>query len=270
MEHDTGPDSGLWLDERQFMMRVGWNDNLPHLSREEIQAQWRVTPPYLRKARAFGIPVAGEHRIYPVESEQLHCKPFRIPDEWPRVFALDPGFRMTAVLWAACDVDSETWYLYSEYKRGQKPPAVHANVIRARGRWIRGLIDPFYFGRADHADPEKMVETYRRCNLFVTEAPRDGVATGIVNTYSLMTEGRLKVFQGMLPQWELELGTYVSNPKTGKPDKSAGVPDDLMDCTRIIVQAGMSVAKSKKQAMAMATRPAMQPYAGPADGFIGY
>ena len=262
--------SGAWLGEGRFMMRVGWDDNLPHLPPEQIALQWKATPPYLRKARAYGIPVAGEHRIYPVEPTTLWYNPFRFPQEWPRAFALDPGYRMTAALWGALDTESDTWYLWTEYTRPASPPAVHSVAIRSRGGWIPGVLDPHYFGRADHADPAKMVEHYQRCGVNVVEAERTGVAAGIQEVYARMEDGRIRIARGMLPLLEFQIATYVMNEKTGKPDKARG-HDDLVDCLRYLIMDGPAVALTRQQATSSRFGPPRDGWSvGGGDSLVGY
>ena len=264
---DSMPEAGIWVGESKFLMRVGWDDAPPHLPPEEIKLAYQSTPPYLRHARAYGLPVAGESRIYPVDPSQLWVNPFRIPARWPRAFALDPSFHFTAALWAALDSDTETWYFYSEYGRPAAPPFMHGVAVRARGDWIPGLVDPFYFGRADHADPALMTEQYKRLGLDVREAERLGVSAGVMRTYAMMEAGQIKFFRGMLPMTEFQMGTYVADPKTGKPDKKRG-NDDFMDCLRIIVMGGAAIAKTKQQAQGAGPRRMMRLEA--ADEEVGF
>lgn len=247
---DRMVDGGVWIGEGRFLMRCGWDDAPPHLPPEEIKLAWQATPPYLRQARAYGLPVAGESRVYPLDVSELWVNPFRIPNHWPRCFALDPSFHFTAALWGALDVDTSTWYFYNEYGRPAAPPFMHATAIKARGVWIPGLVDPHYFGRADHADPVLMTEQYRRQGLNVREAERTGVAAGLQACYAAMENHQVKFFRGMLPLTEYQFGVYVYDPKTMKPVKRN---DDLLDCLRYIIMGGAAIAKTRAQTQGAGT-----------------
>jgi len=50
--------------------------------------------------------------------------------------------------WGAWDRQSDVIYIYSEYLRRDAEPVVHAEAIRSRGDWIRGVIDAASRGRS--------------------------------------------------------------------------------------------------------------------------
>src|SRR5690606_33064449 len=134
-------------DTPKAVIQAGWND-APWLSEEMKARLLEDTPEYLRKARSEGVPAMGSGCVYPVNVEDILIDPIRIPDSWPRMFALDVGWNRTAVLWAALDPVTDTLYFYDEHYLGQEIPAVHAYAIKSRGEWIQGVFDPAARGRS--------------------------------------------------------------------------------------------------------------------------
>ncbi len=242
----TRPADGLghWVTNHLYTMRVGWGDNPPHLTEAEMLAQQSGTPKYLLDAKTKGIPVLGRGRVYPIDIEMLKVAPFKIPDHWPRVFALDPGTRTTACIWGAFDMDSECWYLYREYSEGYAPPFVHAQRILGREDWIPGVVDPAGLGTSAN-DGMSICQHFRDAGLNLTLA-ENSVSDGIQTCYKLMTTDRLKIFS-TLHKFESEFMLYRWNHNpTSKDEKGYGKPikknDHIMDCfdpqTEVLTQGG--------------------------------
>jgi len=167
--------------------------------------------------------------------EEIVCAPFEIPDHWPRVYALDVGWKRTAALWGALDRDTDTVYLYSEYYRGQAEPAIHAEAIKQRGRWIPGVVDPASRGRSQ-VDGDQLYRLYINMNLDLALA-NNAIESGIYETWQRMSTGRLKVFN-TLQNWLMEYRIYRRDEK-GKIVKEN---DHLMDATRYLVMSGINIA----------------------------
>src|SRR5690606_40012990 len=89
--------------------------------------------PHEIQARTLGIPSVGIGSIYTVPERDFVIDPIPLPDHWPRVCALDPGWNRTAALWGAWDQEADCVYLYSEHYRGYAEVEVHAAAIKARG-----------------------------------------------------------------------------------------------------------------------------------------
>src|SRR5262249_23266390 len=143
-----------------------------------------------------------------------------------------------AVVWAACDTDSDTVYLYDEHYRSQAEPAIHAQAIRARGDWIPGVIDPSAKGRSQ-TDGTKLIEVYTEMGLLL--APADNsVEAGLMSVWERLSEGRLKVFN-TLQNWLGEFRIYRRDEK-GKVVKKG---DHLMDATRYLLMSGLQHATTK-------------------------
>lgn len=218
----------------RYLVMATWDD-VPHLSPAVKKELWDAIPPYQRDARAKGIPQLGSGAIYPVPESDIVCDPFEIPEHWPRCYALDVGWNRTAALWLALDRQSSTVYAYSEHYRSQAEPSVHAEAIRARGSWIRGVIDPAARGRSQK-DGEQLMQNYRDLGLDLTAA-NNAVETGLYDVWQRLSGARLKVFK-TLPNWLSEYRLYRRDEK-GRVVKER---DHLMDCTRYGIMSGLNVA----------------------------
>lgn len=166
-------------------------EDVPHMTQEDWDLIWAATPPHLREARTRGIPSVGAGRIYPIEDDKIVVDGIRIQPHWPRCYAIDPGWNATAVLWAAYNEDTDTIYIYDEYQAGKEKPAIHAAVIRSKGSWIPGLIDPAG-ARATGVEGEKYKEIYESHGLILEKAKNDDVY-GREVVWERFYTGRLKI-----------------------------------------------------------------------------
>lgn len=226
----------------RVMVNAGWDD-VPHLDEAAKAELLAETPPWLRDARSKGTPSLGAGAIYPIQEERIKCAPFPIPDHWPRAYAMDVGWNWTAALWGAWDMDTLTLTLYAEYKAGEELPQVHASAIRARGEWIKGVIDPAANGRAQK-DGEQMIANYEREKLMLSNAD-NSVSAGLYNCWMDLSIGRIKVFE-TLPYFFGEYRLYRRDEK-GKIVKKN---DHLMDCMRYLRMSGRDVARVKPPTIA--------------------
>jgi len=214
------------ISKSKYTVECGWGD-VPHLSDEDKAEMLEGTQPYLREARSTGRPGLGAGAIYPIPLEDIQCAPFAIPSYWPKCYALDPGWNVTAALWAAWDRDVDTVYFYAEHYRAHAEPSVHAAAVKARGVWIPGVIDPA--GRArSQRDGKQIVADYRALGLNVIDA-NNAVEAGIQQVWERLSQGRLKVFSH-LQNFASEYRLYRRDPD-GKIVKAH---DHLCDCARYI------------------------------------
>jgi phage terminase large subunit len=72
----------------------------------------------------------SEGLVFPEFSKQHVVEPFKIPNDWTRFMALDPGYRTFAVLWAAVDPGDKI-YIYHELYLHAKHYSEVANAIFA-------------------------------------------------------------------------------------------------------------------------------------------
>lgn len=221
--------------EFKWYCQAGWED-VPHLDPEEKRRIRATIPPYQLDARTKGEPALGSGAVYPIAESELVVDDFEIPVSWPRAYALDVGWNRTAALWAAKNPASGQVYLYSEHYQGHGEPSSHASAIRARGDWMRGVIDPASVG-SNQLDGRSVRQVYNKLGLHLSDADNT-VEAGLLAVWNLMVSGRLKVFQS-LSNWRGEFRKYHRDDKgMGKIVKK---DDHLMDCTRYIVMSGLSL-----------------------------
>lgn len=216
----------------KYVDMIAWAD-VPHLrppiiTQEELDSLEASILPHQRQARRSGRPSLGAGAIYPVDESDLLVDPFKLPDYWPRAYALDPGWRKTACLWGAHDEDNDTFYLTHEYYVGEQQPIIHAHAIRSVGKWITGAIDPAADASAQR-DGEHMLDEYEELGLELVHA-NNAVASGLLHVLTLMQGGQLKVFN-TLTSWVTELRLYRRDEK----GKIVKVNDHLMDTMRYLL-----------------------------------
>lgn len=221
----------------RFCLTMGWND-IPHLSEETKQSMLEALPPHQRDARSKGIPQLGAGIIYPVPEADIIVPDFEIPDHWPRGFAMDVGWNRTAVGFYALNRDADILYRYSEHYRGQAEPSIHAEAVKARGKWLPGVIDPASRGRSQH-DGIQLIEQYQNLGLDL-EVADNGVESGIYDVWMRLSTGRLKVFASC-NNWRAELRLYRRDER-GRIVKEN---DHCMDETRYFVKSGIARMKTK-------------------------
>lgn len=218
------------------IIQAGWDD-APWLTEKAKRQMEADTPPHLIEARRLGRPSMGSGNVYPISLESLLVDPFPIPNFWKRMYALDPGWNNTAVLWGALDPQTDTLYIYDELFIKEQPPAVTAAGVRARGNWIPGVIDPASRGRSQ-VDGKQLLQSYKEQGLKLTVA-ENAVEAGISDLWHRMTSGTVKVFK-TLPNFAREFILYRRDLR-GRIIKE---DDHIMDCFRYI-QNNLKRAKSK-------------------------
>jgi phage terminase large subunit-like protein len=252
-------ESGLLVKEDRVVVMAGWDD-VPHLSEEDKKRMLAECEPHLREARSKGKPSLGSGAIFPVPEEDILVDPFPIPRHWRLGYALDVGWNRTAALWGAYDADSDVLYLVSEHYRGQAEPAVHASAIKARGKWMEGVIDPAARGRGQD-DGKRLIDQYKAEGLILHIAD-NAVEAGLLEVWSRLSTGRLKVFKN-LNSFRTEYRMYRRD-ENGKIVKKN---DHLMDTMRYLV---MSKFKRFKHAGAGAEREPEVEQHRPHDPGAGY
>ncbi len=224
-------------DAGPYVTMVEWAD-VPHLSEQAKAELLQSIPPHLRGARTRGVPALGSGAIFPLDEADIICEPFEFPAWYRHVYALDVGWNRTAAIWAAIDPEDDVAYCYSEMYRGQAEPAIHAQAILARGRWIPGVVDPAARGRSQH-DGEQLLTIYQQLGLTLVTAD-NAVESGIYNVWTRLSTGRLKVFS-TLQNWRAEFRVYRRDER-GKVVKAN---DHLMDCSRYLCATGIALAAQR-------------------------
>lgn len=222
----------------RYVVQAGWDD-VPHLSEEAKADLGANLLPHQKDARMKGIPGLGSGAIYPVDESEFVIPPQKLPVYWPRAYGMDVGWKKTAVIWGAWDRESDVLYLYSEHYRGFVEPSVHASAIKARGKWIKGAIDPASRGRAQK-DGDKLYELYENEGLNIEKAD-NSVEAGLLEVYQRISTGRLKVFS-TLSHFLGEFRLYRRDEK-GRIVKEN---DHLMDAARYLCMNLTKVASLPK------------------------
>jgi phage terminase large subunit-like protein len=213
-------------------------DNVPHITPEKIEIYKGRFPAHEMKARRWGIPKMGSGAIFTTDfDEVLSCKPFKIPDFWPRAYGMDFGWspHPTAVVWGAWDRENDIVYLYSEHRMKEELPAIHASAIDMRGKWIRGNSET---AGTNASDGKRMIDIYKGLGLKLIKANKQDQESNIYRMRQRVETGHLKVFN-TLQMWREEYESYHRNE--GKIDKSF---DDLMDATLYLLS-NMTTFKTK-------------------------
>lgn len=230
------PDGNAQVTPTKYLVTAGW-DHVPHLTEDAKRELLAATPPYLRDARSKGIPQLGSGAIYPIAEEEITCDPFEIPFWWPRAYGMDVGWNCTAAVWGAWDRESDCVYLYSEYKKGEAEPVVHAHAINARGKWIPGVIDPASRGRGQ-GDGKRLLTQYQ--DYLNIDLADNAVEAGLFACWDRFSTGRLKIFKSLV-QTLGEIRMYRRD-EHGKVVKDN---DHVMDAMRYLVMSGMRLAKTE-------------------------
>lgn len=214
----------------KFVMNLTWDD-VPHLSKEDKEQLLSSYSPHERDARSKGVPALGSGAIYPVVEDDIVCEAFKIPEHWPRTYAFDVGWKKNAVIWGAYDEKGDTWYLYSEYYRGYAEPAVHAEAIKSRGPWMRGIIDSASRS-SSQADGQSLWDQYIKLGLDVSNANKS-VDAGLLECLQRFSTGRLKIFK--------HLQNILAEFRVYRRDVNGRIVkknDHLMDAMRYLIMTG--------------------------------
>lgn len=233
------------------MITATWDD-APHLSARQKAELFASIPEYQRDARSKGIPQLSEGLIYRTPPRDVTVSDFAIPKHWPKCYGLDVGWNWTACVWGAWNREDDVVYLWSCYKRGQSEPSVHADGIKARGKWIRGVVDPAA-NSANQVDGQRLLELYRRLDLDLEPADH-AVESGIYEVWNRLATGRLKIFES-LQDWFAEYAKYRRDMK----GKIVKVDDHCMDATRYLILSGLMRASVEVPKVEQATMEFMLP-----------
>lgn len=175
----------------KHITNITWWD-VPHLKETDIAQMLAATPPALRDARSKGEPTVGAGRIYPVDMSKIVVDDFKIPKHWTKAYGMDVGWNNTAVVFGSWDRDNDVVYIYSEHRQGEVEPIIHAKAIKARGTWLRGVIDPASRGRSQ-IDGNNLFQLYKKEGLNIYPAD-NAVEAGIYEIWQRLSTGRLKIF----------------------------------------------------------------------------
>jgi phage terminase large subunit-like protein len=235
LDHDQDSDD----KHPKHVTTCGW-EHVPHISESMKEEMLAGTLPQLREARSKGVPTVGSGLIYPVDPKNIVIDDFKIPAHWMKAYAMDVGWNNTAAIFGAWDRENDVIYLYSEHKQGEVEPIIHAQAIKARGKWIKGVVDPAARGRSQ-VDGQQLFQIYAlpesRGGLGLKLTPaNNAIEAGIYEVWQRLSTGRLKIFKSC-PMLIREFSLYHRDDKGQIVKKN----DHLMDCMRYLCLANKNV-----------------------------
>lgn len=207
-------------------------DDVDHISAEEKAKIIASYPEHEREARTRGVPILGSGRIFPVPRDVIAVEPFKVPEWWPRIGALDFGWdHPTAAVALAHDRDSGIVYVTHVYRAAQTP--VHTVAAALKGWGPIPWAWPHDGLNSTAGSPDPLANQYRTHGLRMRPDPasyddnrRNTVEAGLMDMLDRMLTGKLKVFR-QHNDWFEEFELY--HRKDGKVWKER---DDIMSATR--------------------------------------
>lgn len=234
--------------EGQYLQNVTWED-APHITPDTKQQLLAAIPEYQRDMRSKGVPILGEGMVFPIAEEVIKCDPFEIPPHYKKLGAVDFGItHPTTCVWVAYNPDNDTIYVYDAYKKEGEIPAVHASIIKSRGKDIP-IIYPHDGDNTEKGSGKTLAEMYTESGVlmigkFTNPDGTNFVEPALMEMLERFRTGRLQVFSNLAP-WFEEFRRY--HRKKGKIHKEF---DDLMDATRYaaisVTRFGQNAAERQK------------------------
>ena len=253
--------------EGKYIIMVGWDD-VPHLKESAKKAMMDRIPPYLREAKAKGIPYLGSGKVFATDIEKMVIPAFRIPVYYERFYGFDPGISNSAVVWVARDPETDSFYVYEELLLHDAPLHLVAEGIKSRGKWIHGAVDPFYSVQKKAlgvGDVNNVYNIYRGLGLNVHLAERNTKESGIEAIRLLLLSGRLKFFD-TCPTLKLQMSLYHRNEKMA----IGNTPDDLVDALRYALTYGKEYGRTQSDVYEEMDNNSSSFNIGPRDPITGY
>ena len=217
------------LQDQQYFSNVTWDD-APHMTKAKQKQLLAAMPEHEREMRSKGIPLLGSGRVYPYSEEDLYWDGEVMP-YWARINAIDFGWNYTALIWAAWDRETDTFYIYDAQKITATEPSKISLIMRKPHDWI-----PWSWpSDGHHPEPkcgQPKAELFRDNGVnMLSEHAKDELGTvsveaGITRIKEYIIAGKLKV-KRHLTQFFEEYRLY--HRKDGKIVKSN---DHLLDAAR--------------------------------------
>lgn len=197
-------------------------------------------PSHEREARAMGVPMMGEGRIFPISDEAIVEEPLvYIPPHWVKLWGIDFGighpFGAALILW---DRDNDVIHLHATVRVRDQLPLQHAAAMKPIGAAVP-VAWPKDGGDREASTGKALIESYKATGLkclgkhATWEDGSVSTEQGILEMHTRMTTGRFRVARHLLQgDWGDEFRNY--HRKDGQIVK---VNDDLMSATRIAIMA---------------------------------
>lgn len=246
-------------DKNVFMVRLNTEFN-EHLDPESVQQAFAGMSQEEIEVRKFGRSRRTQGLVYPEFGSQHIVEPFKIPKEWPRYCALDPGFRTFAGLWVATAPNGESFAYRELYVHNAVLHEVAEAIYKMEGcDWdpVRGTriihdtceniehryIDPAAFSHAVSGEVGIGCKLAAEFDLPCIPAS-NAVAAGIESVRTWLQPGLtgnpgFRVFNTCVAFLK-ERSKYKFVPENSsqgqheRPDKPLKKGDHLMDCWRYL------------------------------------
>ena len=244
------------IQQGQKLIRATWDD-APHLNEERKKQLLSQYPPHEGRMRSQGIPIFGKGLVFPIPDEDILIEPFEIPEHWPRIAGIDFGWdHPTAMVWCAWDRDTDSFYVYYEFKMNLKTPQEVSALVRSVTPWIP-VVWPHDGNKANPGaeGAPTTADLYRKEGLKMTPehfrnppAPNEkGKGNikrepGITDMLQHMQRGSFKVFS-TCASWLQEKQMYYRDDDGLIVDLN----DDLMSATRYAFQSRKMYAVTKPE-----------------------
>jgi phage terminase large subunit len=248
-----------------------------HVSKKVVAEMQATHTEEDQRVRLHGRSRRNEGLVYPEFSAKLHvCEPFKIPKDWTRYCALDPGWRTFGVLWVAVE-PSGHYVVYRElyeHAKSYKHVADHCftlegfNYHKESDTWVPDgeteaidirWIDPSAFGTHE-SGVLKVGALLARYGLACAPA-RNDVEAGIELVRRAMMPGmdgrpKLRIFrtcESLLKEMRYYRRTEdTKNTRhRERPDKPVKRRDHLLDCLRYIELGGCEFRRADPDAEKM-------------------
>lgn len=237
-------------------------DEAKHLKEDDINRLLEGMSESDKKARRMGIAGTGDGKIFNYMESDYTIQPFEIPPYWRRIGGLDVGLtHPTGALCAAIDDDSDTVYVYKEYRVQDKAAFEHASNLK---HWkVKFLVDPSAFNR-QIGTGQSTAAIYQDEGLDLIKA-NNSVETSLIEIRRRIGSGRLFIFDN-LDMLLKELRMYRTKKTPDGNVKIVKEEDDLVDPLRYVCMGIQEHAERPKRFQ----QPIVSKRFEPADKRVGY
>ncbi len=210
-------------------------DDALHYSASEKQRILASYQPWELEARAFGRPILGSGKIFPIARDVIACEPFTFPNHFAQINGIDIGWdHPTAAVNLGYDRDSDIVYVAKTFRRKESTPMQIAPSLLEWGAWIPWAWphDALQHDKNAGYQTSQLYSDHGLKMLPERATWPDGsnsVEAGVIDMLERMQSGRLKVFN-TCDDWFQEMDLF--HRKNGQIVK---INDDLLSATRYAI-----------------------------------
>jgi hypothetical protein len=147
----------------------------------------------------------GGDDVFSYADSEFVIEPIKVPEHWPKVYALDINAANASCLWGAWDKEGDTLYIVAEFVVGRSELPLIAEAVRKRGLWMPGLFDHIARNRSK-AGGLRLIDALLdlKLDIFTVQADPEAGATEIANR---LATKRIKVFSSCT-EWLAQYRAY--------------------------------------------------------------